>query len=87
MGIAAMNASFKFNRSQLRSKKKDKFAHKPGKYPGSTKKDKYDHVVLKPEVLKEIRERLQKERKLLLKRRMIIFFITLVLLLGLVFFN
>ncbi len=39
MGIAAMNASFKFNRSQLSSKKKKKFAHIPGKY-GDVKKRK-----------------------------------------------
>jgi len=83
MGIAAMNASFKFNRGQLRSKKKKKFAHKPGKHLGTKKKDKYDHVVLKPEVLKEIRERLQKERKQRIKKQIILFVITLVLLLGL----
>ncbi len=47
------------------------------------KKEKYDHIILKPEVLNEISERLQMERRRIFKRRIIIFVIILVSLIGL----
>ncbi len=83
MHSGAARVILKNNRNLLKSRRKEKFVHKSGKYPGNTKKDKYDHVILKPQVLKEIRERLNRERKELIKKRMIAFVITLVLLLGL----
>ena len=86
MHSGSANVILRNNRNLLKSRQKNKFVHKPGKYSGSTKKDRYDHVVLKPQVLKEIRERLKKERKQLFKKRMILFVITLVLLLGLLLF-
>ena len=82
MGISTMNNVIRDNRKLLKRRNKDKFVHIPGKF-GEVKKEKYDHVVLKPQVLKEIRKRLTRERKELIKKRMIAFVITLVLLLGL----
>jgi len=82
MHSGSANVVLKNNRKLLKSRKRERFAHIPGKYSKS-KKDKYDHVVLKPEVLKEIRDRLQIERKQIQKKRVIVFVLTSLLLLGL----
>jgi rRNA maturation endonuclease Nob1 len=70
-----------------------KMAQRKNKYKKASKttdngkiEEDYNHLVLKPEVVKEIRERLQKERKQRIKWQLILFVITLVLLLGLLLF-
>jgi len=76
MSISTMNNVIRDNRKLLKRRKKPKFVHIPGAY-GNVKKEKYDHVALKPEVLKDIRERLQKERKVLFRKRIITFCIVI----------
>ena len=81
MSISAMNNVIRDNRNLLKRTTGAKFAHIPGKY-AALRKEKYDHVILKPQVLKNIRVRLQNERKQLLKRRIVAFFVIVVLLIG-----
>jgi len=74
---------------QIRDDHKRKMALKKKKFKPilggnvEVKKEKYDHIILKPEVFKEIGERLQMERRRILKRQIIIFVIILVSLIGL----
>ncbi len=82
MGISAMNNTIKNNLKLLKNRSRERFGHMPGNL-GELKKEKYDHIILRPEVLKEIHERLQMEHRRKFKRRIIIFVIILVSLIGL----
>ena len=82
MGISAMNNAIKNNLDLLKNRKRKRFVHMPGNL-GEMKKEKYDHVILDPKVLKEIRERVRKENKQILIKRIIVFLIILASLIGL----
>lgn len=82
MSISAMNNTIKNNLKLLKNRSRDRFVHIPGNL-GKVKKERYDHIILKPEVLKEIKQRLQLERRRKFKRLLIVFLIILVSLIGL----
>ncbi|WP_033960149.1 hypothetical protein [Psychroserpens jangbogonensis] len=81
MGIASMNASINSNRKLLKNGKRKPFTKMNG---GSSKSKGYKPYVLpklQPHVLKRIRLKVKRENRKLLIKKLVIGFITLVLML------